>query len=51
LRPRLIHGAQSCLLHLERSRYRLGRWIDGLQRRMPNNKVTMPLAVKMARVG
>jgi transposase len=45
-----VHGARSCLLHLDRSRDRLGTWIDALQRRMHNNKVTVALAAKMARV-
>ncbi len=50
LRRLLIHGARSCLLHLDRSRDRLGSWIDGLQSRMHNNKATVTLAAKMARV-
>ncbi|MBN9008227.1 MAG: IS110 family transposase, partial [Rhizobiales bacterium] len=50
LRRLLVHGARSCLLHLDRSRDRLGTWIDALQRRMHNNKVTVALAAKMARV-
>lgn len=50
LRRLLIHGARSCLLHLDRSRDRLGSWIDGLQSRMHNNKATVALAAKMARV-
>lgn len=50
LRRLLIHGARSCLLHLDRSRDRLGSWIDGLQSRMHNNKATVALAAKIARV-
>jgi len=50
LRRLLIHGARSCILHLDRSRDRLGSWIDGLQSRMHNNKATVALAAKMARV-
>jgi len=50
LRRLLIHGARSCLLHLDRSRDRFGSWIDGLQSRMHNNKATVALAAKMARV-
>ena len=50
LRRLLIHGARSCLLHLDRSCDRLGSWIDGLQSRMHNNKATVALAAKMARV-
>lgn len=50
LRRLLVHGARSCLLHLDRSRDRLGTWIDALQRRMHNNKVTVVFAAKIARV-
>jgi len=37
-------------MHLDRSRDRLGAWIDGLQKRMHVNKVTVALAAKVARV-
>ena len=37
-------------MHLDRSRDRLGAWIDGLQKRMHINKVTVALAAKVARV-
>lgn len=50
LRRLLIHGARSCLLHLNRSRDRLGGWLDGLQKRMHNNKAVVALAAKLARV-
>jgi transposase len=50
LRRLLIHGARSCVLHLDRSRDQLGRWIDGLQKRMHVNKVTVALANKIARI-
>lgn len=50
LRRLLVHGARSCLLHLDRSRDQLGGWIDALQRRMHSNKVTVALAAKMARI-
>ena len=46
----LIHGARSCLLHLDRSRDRLGAWLDQLQRRMHANKATVALAAKLARI-
>ncbi|WP_247474067.1 hypothetical protein [Bradyrhizobium sp. 30] len=36
--------------HLDRSRYRLGAWLDGLQARMHTNKVTVALAAKIARI-
>jgi transposase len=50
LRRLLVHGARSCLLHLDRSRHRLGAWLDGLQSRMHVNKVTVALAAKIARI-
>ena len=50
LRRLLIHGARSCVIHLDRNRDRLGAWIDGLQQRMHINKVTVALAAKIARV-
>ncbi|MGY3533191.1 transposase [Bradyrhizobium embrapense] len=50
LRRLLIHGARSCVIHLDRSRDRLGAWIDTLQKRMHINKVTVALAAKIARV-
>ncbi len=50
LRRLFMHGARSCLLHLDRSRDRLGGWLDGLQKRMHNNKAVVALAAKMARV-
>lgn len=50
LRRLLIHGARSCVMHLDRNRDRLGAWIDGLEQRMHINKVTVALAAKIARV-
>lgn len=50
IRRLLIHGARSCLMHLDRSRDRLGAWLDGLRARMHPNKVVVALAAKMARV-
>jgi len=50
VRRLLIHGARSCLIHLDRSRDRLGAWLTNLQRRMPVNKVVVALANKLARV-
>lgn len=49
LRRMLIHGARSCVIHLDRSRDRLGAWLDRLQTRMHVNKVTVALAAKIAR--
>lgn len=50
LRRLLIHGARTCLLHLDRARDRLGSWLDSLQSRMHNNKAAVALAAKIARV-
>jgi transposase len=50
IRRLLIHGARSCLLHLDRSKDRLGAWIDPLTQRMPFNKVVVALANKIARI-
>lgn len=47
----LIHGARSCFRHLDRTRDRLGSWLDGLQARMPRNKEVVALAAKMGRIG
>jgi transposase len=46
----LVHGARSCLMHLNRSRDRLGAWLDQLRTRMHANKVTVALAAKLARI-
>jgi transposase len=35
---------------LERERDRLGEWIDGLQKRMHVNKVTVSVAAKVDRI-
>jgi len=50
VRRLLIHGARSCMMHLDRSRNRLGAWIDQLQTRMHVNKVVVALANKIARI-
>lgn len=50
LRRLLIHGARTCVLHLDRQRDRLGRWIGELSERMHINKVTVALANKLARI-
>ena len=50
LRRMIVHGARSCVTHLDRSRDRLGPWLDGLESRMHKNKVTVALAAKIARV-
>jgi transposase len=50
VRRLLIHGARSCVTHLDRARDRLGAWIAILQSRMHVNKVTVALAAKIARI-
>jgi len=50
LRRMLIHGARTCVVHIDRSRDRLGAWLNGLQLRMHVNKVTVTLAAKIARI-
>lgn len=50
LRRLIIHGARSCVVHLDRSRDRLGSWLDQLSQRMHPNKVTVALAAKIARI-
>lgn len=50
VRRLLVHGARSCLLHLDRTKDRLGQWISELETRMHANKVVIALANKLARV-
>jgi transposase len=50
IRRLLIHGARSCVMHLDRSRDRLGVWVDRLRERMHVNKATVALANKIARI-
>ncbi len=50
VRRLLIHGARSCVMHLDRSRNRLGAWLDQLEARMHANKVVVALANKIARI-
>ena len=50
IRRLLIHGARSCLMNLDRTRDRLGSWLDALQARMHVNKVVVALANKLARI-
>jgi transposase len=38
------------MLHLDRTKDRLGQWIDALRARMHVNKVTVALAAKIARI-
>ncbi|WP_371256479.1 transposase [Nitrobacter sp. Nb-311A] len=39
LRRLIIHGARSCIAHLNRERDRMGEWIGRLEQRMHRNKV------------
>ena len=50
LRRLLIHGARSCVLHMDRNKDRLAAWVSGLQGRMHPNKVVVALANKLARI-
>jgi transposase len=50
VRRLLIHGARSAFMHLDRSRDRLGQWVDTLRARMHVNKVVVALAAKIARM-
>jgi len=50
VRKLLVHEARSCFRHLDRTRDRLGNWLDGLQARMHPNKAVVALAAKMARI-
>lgn len=49
VRRLLVHGARSCLHHLDRSKNRIGAWLDSLQARAHHNKVVVALANKIAR--
>lgn len=50
VRRLLIHGARSCVTHMDRTRNRLGAWLDQLSERAHFNKVTVALANKIARI-
>jgi transposase len=50
IRRLLIHGARSCMIHLDRSRDRIGVWLKALDRRMHRNKAIVALANKIARI-
>src|SRR5471030_678951 len=50
LRRLLIHGARSCVTHLDTTRDHLGKWLEGLQARMHVNKVIVAVAAKIARI-
>ena len=46
----LIHGARSCSMHLDRTKDRLGLWINEIEGRMHHNKLVVALANKLARI-
>jgi transposase len=50
LRRLIIHGARSCIAHLNRERDRMGEWIGRLEQRMHRNKVVVAFANKIARM-
>lgn len=50
LRRLIIHGARSCVAHLNRDRDKLGKWLNQLEQRMHRNKVIVALANKIARM-
>jgi transposase len=50
VRRLFIHGARSCVMHLDRSRDRLGVWLEQLEKRMHPNKMVVALANKIARI-
>lgn len=51
LRKLLVHGARSCILHLDRTKDHLGVWIGRMESRgIHRNKVIVALANKLARV-
>jgi transposase len=50
VRMLLIHGARSCLKHLNRDNHELGLWMTQLERRSHRNVVAIALANKIARI-
>jgi transposase len=50
LRTLIVHGARSVMMHLDRSKDRLGVWADQLRGRMHANKAVVALAAKIARI-
>lgn len=50
VRKLLIHGARSCCMHLDRTKDRLGAWIDQIEGRLHHNKLVVALANKLARI-
>ena len=50
VRRLLVHGARSCVAHLDREKDKLGAWLDCLDGRMHRNKVIVAMAAKIARM-
>ena len=50
VRRLLILGAQACMMHMDRTKDRLGAWLNGLEERAHRNKVVVALANKLARI-
>lgn len=50
VRMLFIHGARSCLKHLNRDGHELGPWMTKLEQRAHKNVVAVALANKMARI-
>lgn len=50
VRKLLIHGARSCSMHLDRTKDRLGLWIEQIEGRLHHNKMVVALANKLARI-
>ncbi len=50
IRRLLIHGASSCMIHLDRSRDRIGVWLKAFDGRMHRNKAIVALANRIARI-
>lgn len=50
LRRLIIHGARSCVAHMNRACNTLGGWLDQLEQRAHRNKVIVALANKIARM-
>jgi transposase len=50
VRMLFIHGARSCLKHLNRDNHELGLWMTKLEQRAHKNVVAVALANKIARI-
>lgn len=50
VRRLIVHGARSCLLHLDREKHALGQWLSRLEARTHRNKAVVALANKIARI-